>query len=63
MLFAAGLDMKYWPYALAYHILIHNSLPHGDRTEAAHTICTGQRVNLSLLRVFGCRIFTLPPEG
>ena len=60
MLFAAGLDLKYWPYALLYHVLIHNCLPHGDRLESAITICTGKRVNISLLRIFGCRIYALP---
>jgi hypothetical protein len=60
MLFAAALPMKYWPYALKYHVFISNCLVHGDRKAAAITICTGRRPNLSLLRVFGCRIYALP---
>ena len=60
MLFAAGLPLSYWPFALQHYVLIHNALPHGDRQESAYTICTGKRFNLSLLRVFGCRIYALP---
>jgi hypothetical protein len=45
---------------LQHYVLIHNALPHGDRQESAYTICTGKRFNLSLLRVFGCRIYALP---
>ena len=62
MLFAAGLDLNFWPYALRYFILISNCLPHGDRLKAAITMCTGKRINISLLRIFGCRIFALPSE-
>ena len=60
MLFAAGLELKYWPYALQYYALIHNCLPHGARGDSAYTICTGKRFNASLFRVFGCRIYVLP---
>ena len=60
MLFAAGLPFKYWPYALRYFVFISNCLPRGDRPEAAITMCTGRRVNVSLLRIFGCRIYALP---
>ena len=63
MLFAAGLPLKYWPYALVYYVLIHNCLPHGEREESAYTICTKRKFNVSLLRVFGCRCYALPTES
>lgn len=62
MLFAAGLPLMYWPYALKYHVLIHNMIPHAGREKSPFEICTGIRPNLSLLRIFGCRIFALPPN-
>ena len=62
MLYSAGLDIKYWPFALQYHVLIHNCLPHGDRPDSAFTMCTGRRFNVSRLRVFGCRVYALPTE-
>ncbi len=60
MLFAANLPLKYWPYALRYYVFISNCLPRGGRPESAITMCTGQRPNISLLRIFGCRIYALP---
>ena len=62
MLYSAGLPLKYWPFALQYYVLIHNCLPHGSRPESAYTICTGKRFNVSRLRVFGCRVYSLPTK-
>ena len=61
MLYSAKLEPKFWPYALRHFIHVYNQIPHGDREEAPSTICTGRRPNLSLLRVWGCRIYALPP--
>ena len=63
MLFSAGLEPKYWPYALRHFVLISNCLPHGNRAASALELCTGRRPNLSLLRVFGCRIYALPTDS
>ena len=63
MLYSAGLPLKYWPFALQYFVLIHNCLPHGSRPDSAYTICTGKRFNVSLLRVFGCRVYSLPTKS
>ena len=63
MLFAAGLAYKFWPYALKYYVLIHNMLPHAGRDFSSYEICSGKRPNVSLLRVFGCRIYALPAKG
>ena len=62
MLYAAGLPAKFWPYALRYHEMIHNMIPHAGRDQSPHEICTGKRPDLRLLRVFGCRIYALPSK-
>ena len=62
MLFGAGLPANYWPYALSYFILIANCIARGDRPAPPVTMCTGRRVNLSLLKIFGSRICALPTE-
>ena len=60
MLFAANLKLNLWPYALIQFVFIANCLPRGNRPQAAITMCTGKRVNLAHLRVFGSRIYVLP---
>ena len=60
MLYSAGLPAKFWPYALRHFVLISNCIPRGDRPDPPITMCTGKRVDLSLLRVFGCRCYALP---
>ena len=62
MLYAAGLEYKFWPYALKYYVFIHNMLPHAGRELSSFEICTGKRPDLSLLRIFGCRIYALPAK-
>jgi len=62
MLFAAGLPPKFWPYALRHFVFLANCVPRGSRPAAPITMCTGKRINLSLLRVFGCRMFALPAK-
>ena len=40
--------------------MLHWVIPHGDRTISPIEICLGKRPNVSLFRVFGCRIYALP---
>ena len=61
MLHAADLPPKFWPYALRYWLLISDCVPHGSRPASPKYLCTGELPNLSLLRIFGCRIYALPP--
>ena len=61
MLHAADLPPKFWPYALRYWLLISDCVPHGSRPASPKYLCTGEIPNLSLLRIFGCRIYALPP--
>ena len=62
MLHAAGLPLKFWPYALTHFVLLANCIPRGDRELPPITICTGKRPDFRLLRVFGCRLFALPTQ-
>ena len=61
MLYAAKLEPKYWPYALRQWLVINDHVPHGDRPGSPYFMCTGKQSNISLLRVFGCHIYALPP--
>ena len=63
MLYAAGLPPKFWPYALRHFVYIYNQVPHGNRKVAPVTICSDgkRRPNLSLLHVWGSRMYALPP--
>jgi hypothetical protein len=60
MLSGASLDMKFWPYAFHHFLRIYNSTVHGDHDASPFELCSGSRPNLSLLRVFGCRVYALP---
>ncbi len=62
MLFAAGLEYRFWPYALKHYVFVHNMLPHAGRELSSYEICTGKRPDVSLLRIFGCRIYALPAK-
>ena len=63
MLHAAGLPPKFWPYALRYWLLISDCIPHGSRPASPKFMCTGVTPDLSLLRVFGCRVYALPTDA
>ena len=63
MLYAAGLEAKFWPYALKYWNFMNDFIPHGDRDAPPKEICTGTRGNVSRLRVFGCRVYVMPPRA
>lgn len=63
MLHACGQPLHFWPYALKHFVLIHNMLRHGGRDKSCIEICTGRKPNLRLLRIFGCRIYALPPKA
>ena len=61
MLHSAGMPAKFWPYALQHFVVLANCVPRGDRKLPPITICTGKRPNFKLLRIWGCRIYALPP--
>jgi hypothetical protein len=60
MLAGAALPMKFWPYAFQHFLHIYNVTVHGDQDASPSELCSGSRPNLSLLRVFGCRVYALP---
>jgi hypothetical protein len=60
MLSGANLSMKIWPYVFHHFLRIYNSTVHGDHDASPFELCSGSRPNLSLLRVFGCRVYALP---
>ena len=60
MLFGAGLAANCWPCALLHFVKISNCMARGDRPAPAITMCTGRRMNLSLLKIFGSRICASP---
>ena len=60
MLAGANLPPKFWPYAFHHHLRLYNITVHRDRDKSPYEICTGEKPDLSPLRVFGCRVYALP---
>jgi hypothetical protein len=60
MLAGASLPPKFWPYAFHHFLRLYNITVHGDKTASPFELCSGRKPNLSLLRVFGCRVYALP---
>jgi hypothetical protein len=60
MLAGASLPMKFWPYAFHHFLRIYNATVHGECDASPFELCSGSRPDLSLLRVFGCRVYALP---
>ena len=58
MLMNAGLDSRYWSYALVQAVFIKNRLPHSHHLfqKTPYEALTGRRPNLKDLKVFGSRI-------
>ena len=62
ILSGAGLDARFWPFAFHHYLRIYNLVPHAKRLQSPYQICTGKVPDLSFLRVFGCRVYVLPPR-
>jgi hypothetical protein len=60
MLAGAALPSKFWPYAFHHFLRLYNVTVHDDKTSSPFEICSGHKPDLSLLRVFGCRVYALP---
>ncbi len=63
MLGGANLPPKFWPYCFSHFLRLYNVTVHGDRTASPYEICTGKKPDLRLLRVWGCRLYALPPRA
>jgi len=59
----AGLSPRFWPYAFHHFLRLYNVTVHGDASASPYEICSGKRPDLRLLRVFGCRVYVLPPKA
>jgi len=63
MLAGAMLAPHFWPYAFRHYLLcLYNVTPHASRDASPYTLCSGELPDLSLLRIFGCRVYVLPPR-
>ena len=64
MLFNAGLGSEFWSYALLHAVYVKNRLPHSalHMKQSPYEAYTGVKPNLSLLRVWGCRVIVKRPE-
>jgi hypothetical protein len=60
MLAGAALTPKFWPYAFHHFLRLYNVTIHGANSASPFELCTGRKPDLSLLRVFGCRVYALP---
>ena len=64
MLYNASLSSKYWSYALTHAVYVKNRLPHSRHKfqMSPYEAWTGTKPNLSLLRVWGCRVTVKQPN-
>jgi len=64
MLFNAGLGSEFWSYALLHAVYVKNRLPHSalHMKRSPYEAYTGVKPNLSLLRVWGCRVVVKRPN-
>ena len=60
MLAGADLAPKFWPYAFHHFLRLFNVTIHGSDTASPYEQMTCKLPDLSLLRVFGCRLYVLP---
>ena len=58
----AGLEARFWPFAFHHYLRVYNLVPHAKKLQSPYQICTGKLPDLSFLRVFGCRVYVLPPR-
>jgi hypothetical protein len=61
ILHSAGLNLKFWNFALYHFIRLYNFFPHGSHSKSPFEQIYGYKPDLSLLRVFGCNVYIRPP--
>ena len=54
ILHGAGMDIKFWPYALQHVVRIRNTIPGFGQNDSPLTLATGRKNSFKNLRVFGC---------
>ena len=64
MLDNAGLGPEFWSYALLHAVYVKNRLPHSSHQmrKSPYEAYSGIKPNLSLLRVWGCRVIVKDPQ-
>ena len=60
LLFGAGLDVKFWPYAFIHVLRIRNAIPGQGQDASPLFLSTGKKDNFRNLRIFGCRVWVRP---
>ena len=58
ILTGAELGGEFWSHALIYAVYIKNRLFHNAIKMSPYEKMTGNKPNLSALRIFGCRVYT-----
>ena len=61
MLSSAELGAEFWSYALIYAVYIKNRIYHSSIKCTPYEKMTGNKPDLSHLRIFGCRVFAKNP--
>jgi hypothetical protein len=59
MLYSAHFHPAYWEYAFYFYLRIHAILPHGDNITSPFEAIMGYPADVSRLRTFGCRVYSL----
>ena len=64
MLYNSGLGSEFWSYALLHAVYVKNRLPHSSHhmQKTPYEVYTGVKPNLSLLRVWGCKVLVKNPQ-
>ena len=57
----AGLDIKFWPYALHHVVCICNAIPGSGQEQSPLFLARGRKDNFKNLKIFGCRVWVRPP--
>ena len=63
MLYDAGLDQSFWPFAFHHYLRIYNCLPHGSRSVTPYEGITHKKPDYLLFHVFGCRVYGRQANG
>ena len=61
LLYSSELGPEYWTYALQHAVYIRNRLPHHSTSTTPYEALTGNKPDLSGLRIFGSRIYARKP--
>lgn len=63
MLHSAELGPEFWSYALIHAVAVRNKLWYSSINKLPYEAMTGNKPDLSSLRIFGCRVFAKKPRN